>query len=271
MQSEQSVESWARTTQFAHPVQWGEIERTILAWDIPRRSVESLPNKALALFGLVGSVVLGLVTGGAPLVGLVLIVVGSVWGGTDAGSWFSAAFFLFVISIVVQLFSLNDWRQVRRRLPLSLLIDSGAVLASVASALVLVTAVGDVGKEKWLLVAIVVAGVLGAVSFGLNATSEPEGRDKSRKPPRRGPRNSWKWRRYSDARDRVLEILVERGVVDLDESDQKRVSEMPLGYWEELDGVDEKEWRRILEYRFVGWRDFDESDARPWPPAAGRQ
>jgi hypothetical protein len=32
---------------------------------------------------------------------------------------------------------------------------------------------------------------------------------------------------------------------------------MPLGYWNELDGLSEREWRRVLERRHVGWREFD--------------
>lgn len=67
----------------------------------------------------------------------------------------------------------------------------------------------------------------------------------------------------------MLEILQRRGLVALDEADRKRLNEMPLGYWDELDGVDDKEWRRILEYRHVGWRDFDTTDRRPWPPTDG--
>ena len=67
----------------------------------------------------------------------------------------------------------------------------------------------------------------------------------------------------------MLEILQRRGLVALDEADRKRLNEMPLGYWDELDGVDDKEWRRILEYRHVGWRYFDTTDRRPWPPTDG--
>src|SRR5690606_17764403 len=113
--------------------------------------------------------------------------------------------------------------------------------------------------------------VLAAAASGLamvviGLVSRPEGRDKSRKPPRRGPKSTRKYDAYMATRRRVLEILTGRKLLDLHEADRKRVLEMPLGYWEELDGLDEKEWRRVLELRLVGWREFDESDRRPWPP-----
>lgn len=98
-------------------------------------------------------------------------------------------------------------------------------------------------------------------------TSPPEGRPTHRKPPRRGPRNAWVHSRYRRARARLLDILIDRGIVQVDEADAQRLNEMPLGYWGELDDVDQAEWRRILELRLVGWRDFGPADRRPWRPA----
>lgn len=269
MQSGQSVEEWARTAQVPQPVRWGEIERTVLAWDLPSGGAETLLNKVFVLLAWALIVIRTLLTLGAPLVALVLIVIGAASVETrGAENWFTAALVFSVLAVAVQLSLLAKWWQVRRHQLLDLVATGGAVGASAASALVLVVWVGDVAAVQWWFIAVLLAtGILGAIGFVLNVTSKPEGRDKSRTPPARGPRNDWKWRRYHDARSRVLDILVKRGVVDVDEADHKRLSEMPLGYWEELDGVDEKEWRRILELRSVGWRDFDESDARSWPPA----
>jgi len=52
-----------------------------------------------------------------------------------------------------------------------------------------------------------------------------------------GPRglNPAKGVGYLQARNRVLGILVERGIVELDPDMQKRMTEMPLGSWHELD------------------------------------
>lgn len=66
--------------------------------------------------------------------------------------------------------------------------------------------------------------------------------------------------RVGAARDRLLDVLIHRRLVDVDEGDRIRLREMPLGYWPELDGLDQREWRRVLEYRHVGWREFDEND-----------
>ena len=124
-------------------------------------------------------------------------------------------------------------------------------------------AVADVSGGTWLPLLMIAAALVSAVAFVLGAVSKPEGRARKRKPPKRGPRSSDKRARSLRARNRLLEIVIHRGLVDLDEGDRIRVAEMPLGYWSELDGLDEREWRRVLERRHVGWRDFDSSDRTP--------
>lgn len=134
-------------------------------------------------------------------------------------------------------------------------------------AFVVLVLAADESRVSWLSLFVIVAAASSVVMLVVGLRARPEGGDKSRKPPRRGPRSSRKRADYMDARARVLAILQKRRLVRLDEADETRILQMPLGYWEELDGVDEKEWRRILEYRSIGWRDFNESDARAWPPA----
>ncbi|MFE6645514.1 hypothetical protein ACFVJS_03045 [Nocardioides sp. NPDC057772] len=139
-------------------------------------------------------------------------------------------------------------------------VATAAVTAIGAGAAYVLVMVLDLPEMPWLAGLALVAAILGTVHLVLELVSKPEGGPKSRKPPPRGPRRSGQRLRARKARNRLLEILIQRRLVDVDEGDQIRLREMPLGYWSELDGLDEREWRRVLEYRHVGWREFDSSD-----------
>lgn len=247
-----AVDGWARTATFAQPLRWGEAEAAVLERDYP-----PLPGSIVArLVGIVGWAVVALLAVplfGAAVAGLVLVAIGVDRDG--APDWFSVASFAFVIAVVGILTFLSMWWQTRRRSLMVLVYNAVTALASTAAIAVLATS--DASTEgSWLPVLTIAAAVLAAVSLILGLFSKPEGRNKSRKPPRRGPRSSDKRARALKARKRLLEILIHRRLVDLDEADRIRIDEMPLGYWSELDGVTDRERRRILEMRHVGWRDF---------------
>ncbi|WP_068249982.1 hypothetical protein [Janibacter corallicola] len=263
MRSHETVEEWARTAEFPEPIVWGDVEAGILTRE-PRKG-PGLPvgmwvRVVLAWVGIAAFVI---VVFGASLFGLVFVILGNVIQGLG-WDWDMAARVAFVVAILVEVPSFLTWLETRRRSAMSTAVSTLTLVASVAAWIVIL--LGEGFSISWLSLFVTVAAVSALVVLVLGLRSKPEGRPKNRIPPRRGPRGYRKRADYTDARAQVLQILQKRRLVTVDEADEQRLKEMPLGYWEELDGVDEKEWRRILEYRHVGWRDFDESDRRAWPP-----
>ncbi|SEE97819.1 hypothetical protein [Ruania alba] len=251
------VAEWARTEDFPRPVRWGEVEAAILARKLPRLPEEVWWVTAIGAVGWIVVVLMALPTFGAAVIGLVLAVMGTMSDGVAAEPWYVGARFFFFIAAGLGVSLFVDWWQSRRRAVLQL---GASALTAVASGAAFAAVQGDPRAGVWLPLLMLAAAVVSGVVFVLGLISTPEGRPKKRKPPRRGPRSSARRDRARRAREGVLEILVRRELVDVDQDDQTRLREMPLGYWSELDGVDEAEWRRILELRHVGWRDFDASD-----------
>ncbi|MFG3341283.1 hypothetical protein [Glycomyces sp. NPDC048151] len=249
------VDSWARAAAFPQPFSWGEAEAMALS-----RNYAPLPGSlAVRVIGVVGwvfLVVLAVPTLGSAVVGSALVAAGAAQEDQAAASgWISAATTMFVLAVIAAGTALSLWWETRRRSALELVMNGSATLASGAAIAVL--AVSDVSGGAWLPLLMIATALVSAVAFVLVSLSKPEGRPKKRKPPRRGPRGADKRARAQRARNRLLEVVVHRGLVDLDEADRIRVAEMPLGYWSELDGLDDREWKRVLERRHVGWRDFD--------------
>lgn len=256
------VDSWARTAEFSQPFRWGEAEVAVLA-----RRYAPLPGsfvfRTVGVIAWVFIVLLALPLLGSPLVGFVLVAVGSAQESQEAASgWISAATSMFGIGVIAAGTALSLWWQSRSRSPIELIMNGAYALASGGAIAVL--AVSEIsGEGSWLPLLMIATALLSLVAFVLVLFSKREGRAKKRKPPRRGPRSGDKRARALKARNRLLEVVVHRRLVDLDEADRIRVREMPLGYWNELDDLDEREWRRVLERRHVGWRDFDASDRGP--------
>lgn len=249
-----TVDSWARDMPFSRPFSWGEAEAAVLSRDYP-----PLPGSfVIRLVGVVAWVliaVLAVPTLGGGVMGFAAIAAAVAQDGQAAAeAWISPATVLYGLGVLSVGSMLSMWWETRRRSPVLLIISGASALAAAASWVVL--ALSPISAEGWLPLLIIATAVIGAVTFLLGAFSKPEGRPKNRKPPRRGPRGD-KRARAAKARQRLLEVVVHRGLVDLDEADRIRVAEMPLGYWNELDGLGECEWRRVLERRHVGWREFD--------------
>jgi hypothetical protein len=249
-----AVDSWARTMDFSRPFSWGEAEAAVLAREYP-----PLPGSfVVRLVGVVAWVligVLGVPTLGGAVVGFAAVAAAVAQDGQAAAeSWLSPATVMYMFGVISVGSFLSAWWQTRRRSPVLLIVSGASALAAAASWVAL--ALSPVTAEGWLPLLIIATAVIGAVTFLLGVFSKPEGRAKNRKPPRRGPRGD-KRTRATKARQRLLEVVLHRRLVDLDEADRIRVGEMPLGYWNELDGLSEREWRRVLERRHVGWREFD--------------
>lgn len=260
-----SVLEWARTATFEQPLRWGPVEAGILAREPLKAENTPAWVHLVGVFGYLWTAFMIAATFGAPLLGLALLAMGDSQPGLADG-WFVAARIAFLLGCLSGIFTVRLWWSMGRRRG-SVGIAGGVVAVAAAAVSYWILIGTDQQHDVTGLGALILAtGALGLLILGLMAFSRPEGRGKSRKPPLRGPRNTAMWARYRDTRTAVLDILVARRLVKVDESDRKRLLEMPMGYWDELDGVEETEWRRILELRAVGWRDFDASDRRPWPP-----
>jgi hypothetical protein len=249
-----AVDSWARDMEFPQPFNWGEAEAAVLARDYP-----PLPGSfVMRLVGVVAWILIGVLavpTLGGAVVGFAAIAAAVAQDSQAAAEgWISPATVLYGFGLLSVGSMLSMWWQTRRRSGVLLAVSGASALAATASRVVLT--LSPVSGGSWLPLLIIATAVIGAMTLLLGAFSKPEGRPKNRKPPRRGPRGD-KRARATKARQRLLEVVVHRRLVDLDEADRIRVGEMPLGYWNELDGLSEREWRRLLERRHVGWREFD--------------
>lgn len=254
----ENVDGWARAAKFSQPLNWGEAEAAVLARDYPPLPGRFVLNAVAAVsWGLFA--VFSAPFFGAALVGLVLVIVAAGQEARAEGL-LAGARIVFGGAIVMTCIWLGMWWETRRRSVVGVAMAGVTVIGSaVTYALLLVLELPEV---PWLSALVLVAAALGLTNLVLEMTSRPEGRAKSRKPPQRGPRGSDKRIRAGLARDRLLEVLIHRGLVDVDEADRIRIREMPLGYWSELDGLNAQEWRRVLEYRHVGWREFGPGDKR---------
>ena len=261
--NDESVETWARSADFGDPPRLGEVEAGVLA----RKPLwEDRPGAALVAVSWIAGSLAWLLGYGAPILGLLLVFRGTREGSDLRDTWLTLALVLFVGSAYACVSLLLEMRRTRRRMTVDWASMLVVLAACVAAYAVLDRA--EVQVPRALEPAVAVVGVVALVTLVLSLISRPApSREKSRTtPPLRGPRGDAERFHYRMTRERVLDILVERRLLDLDPVDRQRLGEMPLGYWEELDGVDDAERRRILQNRASGWRTFDESDERPWPP-----
>lgn len=263
MHNEQSVEEWAKTAEFTTPLQYGEVEAGVLAREPVSAGRMELWMPLLtvgswAVFGFV--YILGL---GATVLGMLFVWLGTRQGGGQ--TWLDMAQVVFVGSAFVEICLLFTVAKSRRREG----IDWGTavvVVAACAVAYLVLREASDASAPALLSPAIIGTGAIACLVLVASLVGKPYVENTSKTPPQRGPKDDIKRYRYTMSRERVLDILVKRGLVKIDEADRLRLREMPLGYWEELDNIDERERRRILEYRLHGWREFTESDRRAWSP-----
>lgn len=219
---DQSAEEWARGVQLSGPVRWGAVEDEVFARPAPRPIEETRADRVIRAIGLVLMGILAIPAFGASVVGLVLFLV-----GVDP----VVVRIFFVVAAGFPVAMVLTWWDTRERGLVRITASGSSGLVSLVAYLLMRSgpmADRDAWAALFMLVA-VVTGVVAAVVM-LVASKAPEQR-------RRGPRglSPAKGVGYLQARNRVLGILVERGVVELDPDMQKKMTEMPLGCWHELD------------------------------------
>lgn len=267
---DQSAEEWAESARFSEPLRLGEVEQGILA----RRPVKATGAPWWAsVLGVVGwaALALAFILGpGVSLLGAVF-----VWLGTQADPpagadfWLGTARWVFLLGALAYVFYLVEVMRARRRRRLDQLFAGLTIVGCLATDLLLRRATSPelpwgLKTLVWALALVAVAVLVASIASKPLAL-ESEGNSK-RKPPNRGPEDEKEYERYVRTRELVLNIMVHRGLLNVDPIEEGRLNSMPLGYWEELDGVDERRWRHILEYATIGWREFTESDRRVWSP-----
>lgn len=265
--NDQSVEEWARSHPFSEPLRLGEVEAGVLAHEPLGGTGTSWWVGAIGAVGWVSMAVMFFLGPGVAVVGLLAIWIAggdAPPGGTDV--WTTVAGLAFGVgSLAYALYLVETVRAGRRHT--RDLVFGAVTLAASAVSFVLVRSLPSGVAPRWLWIAVVAMGVLGAALLVASLRSAPR-RSTGAKvpPPTRGPVDARQRERYLRSRARALDIVVGRGLLKADEVEQGRINAMPLGYWEELDGVEERERRRILEYAVLGWRQFTPSDQRVWSP-----
>lgn len=265
--NDQPVEEWAKSHRFSEPLRLGEVEDGVLAR--PPADGTGMPWWVAGI-GALGWVAMGLFFLVGPGIGLIGLL--AIWlagqesppGGADL--WTNVAMFVFAMGSLSLAFYAVEVVRAKKRNVRDILFGGAPVVASVASSLLLRT-MSPGSAPTFLWIGVVALGVVGAlILIASLASTPPKPKRSTRVPPRRGPADEAAYDRYLRTRERVLDIVVTRGLLKVDEIEQGGINSLPLGYWEELDGVDERERRRILEYSVLGWREFTASDERPWSP-----
>lgn len=264
-----SAEQWARTHDFSEPLRLAEVEAGVLAREPV--AVPGLPLWVHAV-GAVGWVFMGIsyfLGMGAPVLGLLTAWLAGQESSGASDAWMSVTQLVFCVSVPTQAFYLVEVVRAKRRHLHDTVFAAITVLASAATFAVLRSSSEPVPDLVWL--AVVVTGLVGVALVVASMMSKaPRSTNDARKPPLRGPSGTADRERYLHTRALALDIVVDRGLLRLDDLEKSRINNIPLGYWEELDGVDERERRRILEYALIGWRTFSDHDRRSWSPPARR-
>lgn len=217
------TEDWARTASLPTPIRWGALEDEVLSRRPPPAADQTTADKVIRMIGLALMGLLAIPTFGSSVVGLVLFLVGVNPIVLRV---------LFVLAIGASTVMLMFWWEDRDRSPVKLLVAGGSGAVSLATYLMMrgaPEADGDTWAALLMLVAAAV-GLVGALVMLVGAKS-----DQNRPRRRRRSFSPAKDVAYMRSRRRVLEVLVERGLVDVDVDRQKQIAEMPLGTWHTLD------------------------------------
>ena len=236
---DQSLEQWAKRTDFPQPMRWGELEAAILArpnpdFD-PEPQVGADAGRGRVAAARILRPVMWLVIAllfGSSLIGLSFILVAVNAEGADAAQqWVIAAFFPFLAAAPIPVVMAFMWSEIRRRIPWVMVLTGGTGLISLIAYLVLRTApeLMDVGWTTWLILAAAGGGLL---VFGLMAFASKPGKGLPRQSKKEMTREE---KQYSAMRAQVLEILIKRRLVDEDEIDVPELVEARLGSWHLLD------------------------------------
>ncbi|GGR60134.1 hypothetical protein J2S40_004365 [Nocardioides luteus] len=223
------IVQWARTTEFATPLRWGDVEAEILRRPAPDGEPAAGPNPVMGL----PLYAIGVILYAVPLFGLGILVARVGGAISDTEAWGRAAFAAFLVALFVALTTFETWRSGgRRRRWIDLVVTAIAGGSSLVGLLLLQTDVADLagGGLRILVLGAAVAGVL--VFFAVLAGSKEWRRHTPRALRPQSPED----RSYNNVRARVLEVLVKRGVVSDKDIDIPAMLDMPIGSWRELDG-----------------------------------
>lgn len=224
-----SAREWARSADIATPVKWGDLEEQIISQRLTPEDGGDGPNWLLgAIMGIQYGLLLVFVM--SPVLGAALVAwATAVDSRSVQGDLTLIATFMFIVSIVVSGSSLSMWWQTRTRSWVSLASGLVAVLSVVATFAVGLSYDGDLPGAGLELLALV-AGGLGLLLVILQLVSKSLGRTGAGVP--RGDRAQ---RRFSAAREEVLDVLSERGMVQLSSDQRHRMRRMRVGTWHKFD------------------------------------
>ncbi len=167
---------------------------------------------------------LSLLGPGVALVGLLFVWLG-ISDDPPAGNelWLSMARLIFVSAALTEIFLLTEAFRSRYREAFHLV---SVALTAAASAVAFVLLRSSDKPEPWgLTTAILALGVLAVGVFVVSVLSKPRvpGPNANREPPRRGPQNDYQHHHYRRTRDQVMDILIRRGLLKVDEADRQRL------------------------------------------------
>ncbi|HLS65258.1 MAG TPA: hypothetical protein VK060_17900 [Ruania sp.] len=219
-------EEWARTVDLAPPVHWGDVEDEILRCEpVVEKSTADTVVRAI---GFVVVAILAIPSFGSSVLGLILFLL-----GVNA----IILRVLFALAIGTAVVMLIFWWEDRGRGPVKLLVAGGSGAVSLVTYL-LMRAAPEAQGDGWaalFMILAAVAGLGGAVVMLLGGKAEQERRQR-----RRWSLNPGRDAAYVRARRHALEILVERGVVRVDEDRRRQMAEMPLGTWHTIGAASQR-------------------------------
>ena len=222
----QSVEQWARESDFPQPIRWGEIEAAILS-----RSVAGDPPVGPGP-SVAPAYVLGVLVFGAPLFGLALVLAMLNDLVEPSGGSMVAAELLFVAAAAVPPVSVNIWNHSGRLRSWPTLLQSGGTgLAALATVFLAGTAplASEGGRLQWIAVAAALSG------FGVCLYLLVASKGWRRRTPRRLRPRAPEELVHNRGRAQVLATFVDRGLVSERDICIPDMLDMPLGSWRELD------------------------------------
>lgn len=218
---------WARTAEIATPVKWGEVEQQIISRRLAPGDGKHGPNWLLGVVVALPVLVL-LVFILSPIIAAALVVKATTVDVRSVQSDLTLiARFLFVVSIVISGTWLRMWWQTRTRSWVAVLSGIAATLSVVVTFAVGLSYDGDLPGDGLVLLALL-AGGLGLVLTIIELVSKGEGQ-------KGVPKSARAQRRFSAAREDVVDVLVERGLVELTPDQRHRMQRMRVGTWYKFD------------------------------------
>lgn len=222
-----SAREWARSADVPTPVKWGDLEKQIISERLTPNGDDGRPNRLLGVIMVPMLLLLGAFLLAPALAAGLVAWATTTENASTQGDLTLIATILFVISIVVSMTWLSMWWETRSRSAIAIVSGVAATVSVVITFVVGKSYDGDLPGD-WLEWSALVAGVLGLVLTILQVVSKSEHRAGV-------PRSDRAQRRYSAAREEVLDVLSERGVVELTPDQRHRMQRMRVGTWYKFD------------------------------------